>query len=213
MTETFDGNWLASGGLVSLYIDGTYAVGATPVPVVGDNRPYAIVSPGAGQILKLGGGFAEFSGAICDVAIWNSLLSGETQQAGTSEGETAALYNVPMYNGHAGALSQYDASAMNQLFNLYAAASGTATVATSNGTLTWRYVSDGLTAGSGAVGQFNDGMYCVQLDANGGGVETVLPGDANLDGKVDINDLTIVLAHYNQTGERGPRASSPAAAP
>ncbi len=27
-----------------------------------------------------------------------------------------------------------------------------------------------------------------------------IPGDANLDGKVDINDLTIVLAHYNQTG-------------
>ena len=26
-----------------------------------------------------------------------------------------------------------------------------------------------------------------------------LPGDANLDGKVDINDLTIVLAHYNQS--------------
>ncbi len=29
---------------------------------------------------------------------------------------------------------------------------------------------------------------------------TQLPGDANGDGKVDINDLTIVLAHYNQTG-------------
>ena len=27
-----------------------------------------------------------------------------------------------------------------------------------------------------------------------------IPGDANLDGKVDINDLTIVLAHYNQAG-------------
>ena len=27
-----------------------------------------------------------------------------------------------------------------------------------------------------------------------------LPGDANFDGKVDINDLTIVLAHYDQTG-------------
>ena len=26
-----------------------------------------------------------------------------------------------------------------------------------------------------------------------------LPGDANYDGKVDINDLTIVLAHYGQT--------------
>ena len=31
-------------------------------------------------------------------------------------------------------------------------------------------------------------------------LRTQLPGDANLDGKVDINDLTIVLAHYNQTG-------------
>jgi hypothetical protein len=27
-----------------------------------------------------------------------------------------------------------------------------------------------------------------------------LPGDANLDGKVDINDLTIVLAHYGESG-------------
>ncbi len=26
-----------------------------------------------------------------------------------------------------------------------------------------------------------------------------LPGDANLDGKVDINDLTIVLAHYGES--------------
>ena len=28
----------------------------------------------------------------------------------------------------------------------------------------------------------------------------ILPGDANLDGRVDINDLTIVLANYNHTG-------------
>ena len=27
-----------------------------------------------------------------------------------------------------------------------------------------------------------------------------MPGDANLDGRVDINDLTVVLAHYGQTG-------------
>ena len=27
-----------------------------------------------------------------------------------------------------------------------------------------------------------------------------LPGDANVDGRVDINDLTIVLAHYDRTG-------------
>ena len=28
----------------------------------------------------------------------------------------------------------------------------------------------------------------------------VLPGDANEDGRVDINDLTIVLSHFGQTG-------------
>ena len=27
-----------------------------------------------------------------------------------------------------------------------------------------------------------------------------IPGDANLDQKVDINDLTVVLANYNQSG-------------
>jgi hypothetical protein len=31
-------------------------------------------------------------------------------------------------------------------------------------------------------------------------LEPAIPGDANLDGRVDINDLTIVLAHYNQSG-------------
>ena len=43
-------------------------------------------------------------------------------------------------------------------------------------------------------------------------LRTSLSGDANLDGKVDINDLTIVLAHYNQTGMTWARASSPATA-
>ena len=33
------------------------------------------------------------------------------------------------------------------------------------------------------------------------------PGDANLDGKVDINDLTIVLTNFGQTGMSWPRAA------
>jgi hypothetical protein len=37
-------------------------------------------------------------------------------------------------------------------------------------------------------------QYCAQL------AYVVLPGDANRDGKVDINDLTRVLTSYNQTG-------------
>ena len=39
-----------------------------------------------------------------------------------------------------------------------------------------------------------------------------LAGDANVDGKVDINDLTAVLAITGSPGWRGPRASSPEAA-
>ena len=91
---------------------------------------------------------------------------------------------------------------MNQLFTVYAQQNPSAAtaVATANGTLDWHYVAGGLPGASGGVGQVATGVYYVQLDSAGGGVETCLPGDANLDGTVDINDLTIVLAHYNQTG-------------
>ncbi len=34
------------------------------------------------------------------------------------------------------------------------------------------------------------------------------PGDANGDGKVDINDLTIVLTNYGKTGMVGAKATS-----
>ena len=66
--------------------------------------------------------------------------------------------------------------------------------------LAWRYVASGLALGSGAAGQPVSGQYAVRLDSAGGGVETVLPGDANLDGKVDVNDLTIVLTNFGKTG-------------
>ena len=31
-------------------------------------------------------------------------------------------------------------------------------------------------------------------------LRSTIPGDANLDGKVDVNDLTIVLTNFDQTG-------------
>ena len=49
----------------------------------------------------------------------------------------------------------------------------TAAVTTGNGTLTWKYVSSGLTGGSGVVGQLGNGQYYMQFDGNGGGVETI----------------------------------------
>ena len=49
----------------------------------------------------------------------------------------------------------------------------TTPVTTGNGTLTWKYVTSGLTGGSGVVGQLGNGQYYMQFDANGGGVETI----------------------------------------
>jgi probable HAF family extracellular repeat protein len=49
---------------------------------------------------------------------------------------------------------------------------------------------NGYIVGSGTIGGQTDGFL----------LTPALPGDANLDGKVDINDLTVVLAHYGETG-------------
>ena len=52
---------------------------------------------------------------------------------------------------------------------------------------------------------FDNASYFANLSAYSSQINHVvlsdaLPGDANLDGRVDINDLSIVLMHYNQTG-------------
>jgi hypothetical protein len=52
-----------------------------------------------------------------------------------------------------------------------------------------------LTATATAVGQAAGGEVSALYAA-----PPTIPGDATLDGTVDVNDLTIVLAHYNQTG-------------
>ena len=47
-----------------------------------------------------------------------------------------------------------------------------------------------------------NGVYYLQLGNDGTGLETAaapIPGDANGDGRVDINDLTIVLTNFGQT--------------
>ncbi len=163
-------------------------------------------SPAAGQALQLAGGDNEWLGSLDDLGMWNVALTNGctlgTTARGCSGGEVSALYNTPMYNNHAGPLSQYGVKAMDQLFTLYGAANpaNVSLVTTSNGALAWRYVASGLSLGSGAAGQPVSGQYAVQLDSAGGGVETVLPGDANLDGKVDVNDLTVVLTNFGKTG-------------
>lgn len=65
---------------------------------------------------------------------------------------------------------------MDQLFTLYNTQAGTpATVVADDGsTLNWEYVASGLPGTAGSVGQIG-GQYYVQLDSNGGGVETFTP--------------------------------------
>ena len=73
----------------------------------------------------------EWNGGLNDLGMWNVTLK---------HAEVAALYNTPMYNGHAGACSQYGVGAMDKLFTLYdsAGAAGPATVTSAGGTLAWR---------------------------------------------------------------------------
>jgi hypothetical protein len=65
--------------------------------------------------------------------------------------------------------------------------------------------SDGTWTLLGATAISENGQYICGTASNGtvthGFLLTAaLPGDANLDGTVDINDLTVVLANYGQTG-------------
>ena len=197
-----------------------WAEGAGPIGSPGVNATVSLQNATSGQALQLANGSTtrdnEWNGALSDLGIWNVALTGPLGTSpsngfngnggpgtgalwGTSGGETAALYNTPMSG--ITALQQYGVAAMDKLFTLYDTQSASVTpVTTGNGTLAWKYVASGLTGTSGSAGQSAGGAYYVQLDSAGGGVETVLPGDANEDGKVDINDLTIVLAHYGQTG-------------
>ena len=73
--------------------------------------------------------------------------------------------------------------------------------------LTTAYAQTGVTFNmavavndAGDILVWSEGYQSVTTSVTSYLLTPALPGDANLDGKVDINDLTIVLAHYGQTG-------------
>ena len=127
-----------------------------------------------------------------NIGIFNTALDGGSS---ANIGEINAIYTLGKSS------LNYDLGEASTLFGVYANQTAGAVV----GGLTWNYVASGLIGGLGVTGKLADGAYYVQLDASGGGVETTPttvhnPGDANGDGKVDINDLTIVLSNFGQTG-------------
>ncbi len=203
------GNVGQDESVADIYVNGKYVGFGSWMNGIGNFVAPLAVATNNLTIGNVSGGSQDWYGGLNDVGVWDTDLTGPFNLTtltegteGAEGGEVSALYNTPMYNGHSGPLSQYGVSAMDKLFTLYDSANptGVAAVTTSNGRLAWKYVASGLSAGSGYASQLANGRYVIQLDANGGGVETVLPGDANLDDQVDINDLTIVLAHYGQTG-------------
>ena len=140
----------------------------------------------AGQALYVAGGDNEWLGSLSDMGMWNVALTsgtsiGQTAVAAPTGGEVSALYNTPdVQQPHRAAVPirrQGDGSVVHPLRR--GQPTNAAVVTTSNGTLAWRYVASGLTAGSGGAGKLGNSTYFVQLDSNGGGVESVLTGDTN----------------------------------
>ena len=127
------------------------------------------------------------NGLMDDAGIWNVTLS---------QAQVQAMYNTEMVPGLQ-ATDLYGQGTMAKLFSLYGAQTGSVKV----GNLTWQCAT-GLSGGAGSAWQSN-GVYYIQLGNDGTGLETAaapIPGDANGDGRVDVNDLTIVLTNFGQTG-------------
>jgi autotransporter-associated beta strand protein len=181
------GTLQASGALTtSLPMTLTGTCGNANVNTSGYAVTLSGILSGPGGLNKLGAGTLTLTGA-------NSYMGLTTVQAGTlwlgtkAQNPIFSLGGVDIQGG-----------------SLVLAYSGTSPAATVASILTAGY-QQSLAAGSGQIFSSTaaaDGLTLGWSD-NGSGAVTIMatvPGDANLDGRVDINDLTIVLTHYGATG-------------
>jgi T5SS/PEP-CTERM-associated repeat protein len=157
--------------------------------LVGNDNQSTVYSgalSGAGSLTKLGSGMLTLDGA-------DSFTGLTTVKAGT-------LALGPSAQNAVLALGGADLQGGQLLFDY----SGTSPAATIESILA-----------AGYAGNFAPGSACIYSSTaaangwvlgwadNGAGVVTVapvLPGDANLDGRVDINDLSVVLTNFGGTG-------------
>jgi probable HAF family extracellular repeat protein len=156
------------------------------------------VSSGQGMSdngLICGGGYNSAAG-VAHAMLWTSPSSAPTDLG--SLGSTSVAYGVNDSGTVVGG------SIVSGSYKAFVWTSGTGMVnlnapgvvgnlATSGfSTLTWGVDVNNLgqIAGFGTIGGVTDAFL----------LTPALSGDANLDGRVDINDLTVVLAHYDQTG-------------
>jgi hypothetical protein len=171
-------------GKVRMYMNGTFLREIDGA--LDDNGEQALTIGGMvdyrpGEAIQLGAS----NSTVDDFGVFGSTLT---------DGEAKAIFNTPGIT----ALGAYDLGKMNQLFGLHAAGTGSVAI----GDLTWSYVT-GLTHNVGDAWA-DGGAYYVELgDGTGvtaGSGPVYFPGDANLDGKVDITDLSRVLTNYDKSG-------------
>ena len=211
--------WTSGGGMVDLGVGRADAIDSATGHIVGGGSAgypcfFSASNPGTETVLgnMPGGGAAlglndsdEVVGVYTDTAthafLWTNANGGTT----TNIGATLPLDSFSKafdINDDGQAVGEYRlADGATYHAFLYDATTGTS-VDLNNAAIV------GMPAGfTLQQGRAIDGAGQITgLGVNAGGVydafllTPALPGDANLDGKVDINDLTIVLAHYGQNG-------------
>ncbi len=135
------------GGQTKMYVNGALLATTTATAM------------GSGTVMNLGGGNANqsFGNDLDDMGIWDQALTAA---------EVGAIYNTPQVAGLQ-ATGLYNLSAMEQLFDLYAAGTGSVAI----GGETWQYET-GLTGHTAGDAWSDGGFYYVQL-GDGAGVSTI----------------------------------------
>jgi probable HAF family extracellular repeat protein len=167
--------------------DTMYDLGTLSGAEGSESRAWAINNSGqiVGEATAAGGAhaFLYSNATMQDLGTLASPYNFDSSANGINDsGQVVGSATTSSYVFHA---FLYSNGTMEDLNSLIASASG------------WTLSKAGAINDSGqiVVGGYNpSGQYDAFL------LTPAIPGDANLDGSVDVNDLTIVLSHYNQTG-------------
>ena len=167
-----------------IYVNGKYVGFGSTMNGLGNNTLPLNVPTSNLTIGNLSGGNQDWYGGLNDIGVWATDLTGPfnltTLNEGTEGaegGEVGALYNVPMYNGHSrpalAVRRQRHGPVVHPLRHPGLAEpppSPPATARSPGSTFRW----DAVAARRATPATTGTGQYFVQLDSNGGGVETVV---------------------------------------
>ena len=197
-TMVYNGNNGTAGGDCYIFQNGVCVSGGA-IGYTGQ-----LYHPASGQAMQLAGGDNEWLGSLDNLGMWNvALTNGCTM--GTPRTVAAVARCRPSTTPRCTTTTR--GRSLNTASRRWTNCSPFTTRPTRRtspllrpATALWLGgTSPAACCWAPAAGQPVSGQYAVQLDSAGGGVETVLPGDANFDGNVNVNDLTVVLTNFGRT--------------